>query len=154
VSVYGNRVVVKRREFVKDADLGPDWLIEPGSVEGAAPYTYPHEQERLAAPEFPSGATVGTESTADGLKLTLPRAVFDASHARAPFFDLTFKSGGTTLYTCTLQQNAYFAPFADVPATTVYTLPKATFDPPAGCTLEVKARDFYGRTSAPIADLL
>lgn len=151
VSVYGNRVVVKRREFVKDADLGPDWTIEPGSVGGAAPYTYAHEQERLAAPEFPVGATVTAVRTAAGLRLTLPQAVFDAAHARVPFYDLVFKSGSTTLYSCTLQQDGFFAPFDDVPATTTYTIPKATFDPPEGFTLEIRARDFYGRTSELIS---
>ena len=150
VSVYGNRVVVKRREFVKDMDLGPDWVIEPGSVTAAAPYTYAREQERLVAPVFPAGATVTAERTDAGLRLTLPQAVFDASHARVPFYDLVFKSGTTTLYSCTLQQNGYFAPFGAVPATTTYTIAKATFDPPDGFTLEVRARDFYGRTSAPI----
>ncbi|MBQ3748160.1 MAG: metallophosphoesterase [Kiritimatiellae bacterium] len=54
-SVYDDCIVVKRREFVSDLDLGPDWILPLPAAE-SRPFAFAEHAKRLRTPEFPDGA--------------------------------------------------------------------------------------------------
>ena len=54
-SVYDDRIVVRRREFLSDLDLGTDWVM-PLTVAESRPFAFAEHAKRHRAPEFPVGA--------------------------------------------------------------------------------------------------
>lgn len=54
-SVYDDCIVVKRREFLSDFDLGPDWTLPLPTAE-SRPFAFAERAKKLRAPEFPDGA--------------------------------------------------------------------------------------------------
>ncbi len=92
VSVYGDRIVVERRDFVYDGKLGADWII-PLPAAKAKPFDFTVRAANAVAPQFPEGAKVSVSGPADGkdrkgraskqLTVTFPAALHDAVHARA-----------------------------------------------------------------------
>ena len=61
-SVYDDCITVKRREFLSDLDLGPDWTM-PLSVAESRPFAFAERAKVLRAPEFPAGAEISVVST-------------------------------------------------------------------------------------------
>ena len=59
-SVYDDCIVVKRREFVSDLDLGDDWVMPLPAAE-SRPFAFAERAKRFAAPEFPAGAAAKVE---------------------------------------------------------------------------------------------
>ena len=55
MEVYADRIVLERREFITDKDVGPDWVIP---LDGSKPYQWAKQKARSVAPEFPKGAVV------------------------------------------------------------------------------------------------
>lgn len=53
-SVYDDCIVVKRREFLTDLDLGEDWVM-PLTTAESRPFAFAEHAKRRRAPEFPSG---------------------------------------------------------------------------------------------------
>jgi len=153
-TVYDDRIEVKRREFVADKDVGPDWQLAIPASGSGFPYAYTAQQTRLAAPEFPSGAKVVAEPVAEGLQLTVPAAVYDTSHARVLMYELAVKQSGATVYTANIRQEGYFRPIGTVPSSTVWTIPAESLPSEGSLTLELKAVDFYGRKSAALATVV
>ena len=65
MTVYDDRVVFHRREFVFDRVLGPDWVVPIG--DGAPrPYVFEPRKAASVAPQFGKGASVTVEEVADG----------------------------------------------------------------------------------------
>lgn len=56
-SVYDDCIVVNRREFVYDLELGPDWVLPLPAAE-AKPFAFAERAKKVAAPEFPVGAAL------------------------------------------------------------------------------------------------
>ena len=56
-SVYDDCIVVKRREFLSDLDIGEEWVMPLPAAE-PRPFAFAEHAKRLRAPEFPAGATV------------------------------------------------------------------------------------------------
>lgn len=56
-SVYDDCVVVKRREFLTDLDLGDDWVM-PLPVAESKPFAFVEHARKFSAPTFPAGAKV------------------------------------------------------------------------------------------------
>ena len=92
VSVYGDCVVISRRDFVHDDALGSDWVV-PLPVAKAKPYDFAVRAARATAPQFPVDAKVTVSGPADGkdrlgraskqFTVTFPAALYDADHPRA-----------------------------------------------------------------------
>ena len=61
-SVYDDCITVRRREFVSDLDLGPDWVLPLGSSE-PRPFAFAERAKKLGAPEFPQGAELSVVAT-------------------------------------------------------------------------------------------
>ena len=92
VTVYGDRVVVERRDFMYDARLGADWTI-PLPAADAKPFAFETRAAKAVAPQFPAGAAVTVSGPAEGrdrkgrkvkqLTVAFPSALNDGAHTRA-----------------------------------------------------------------------
>ena len=56
-SVYDDRIVVKRREFISNLDLGNEWVMPLPSAE-PRPFAFAEHAKSHRAPEFPEGAKI------------------------------------------------------------------------------------------------
>ena len=54
-SVYDDCIVVKRREFLSDLDLGDDWVMPLPAAE-SKPFAFAERAKKFRAPSFPAGA--------------------------------------------------------------------------------------------------
>ena len=54
-SVYDDCIVVKRREFLSNLDVGDDWVIPLPAAE-PKPFAFAEHARKFRAPEFPAGA--------------------------------------------------------------------------------------------------
>ena len=61
-SVYDDCIVVKRREFLSDLDLGEDWVL-PLPVAESRPFAFTARAKSLRAPEFPADAKLVVTAT-------------------------------------------------------------------------------------------
>jgi len=105
-SVYDDCIVVKRREFLSDLDLGDDWVL-PLPLAESKPFAFAERAKKSRAPSFPSDAKLevstvkaknrggksknGKESVPavnkDAFKIVVPAAVADRN---ARLFKLEF----------------------------------------------------------------
>ena len=53
-SVYDDCIVVRRREFLSDLDLGPDWVMPLPTAE-SRPFAFAEHAKKMRIPEFPAG---------------------------------------------------------------------------------------------------
>jgi len=53
-SVYDDCIVVRRREFLSDLDLGPDWVMPLPTAE-SRPFAFAEHAKKMRTPEFPAG---------------------------------------------------------------------------------------------------
>ena len=84
-SVYDDRIVITRRDFMWDCDLGPDWVMPLPAAE-SKPFAFAEHAKRFPAPQFPDGAELKAErgqhplskkkdeKGVDVFKLTIPAA--------------------------------------------------------------------------------
>ena len=79
MSVYGDRIVFERYNFIYQTKIGPDWVVP---LDGSRPYNWAKQKAERLPPEFPSGASVTcaiasvktkTGEQKDVLRLTFPR---------------------------------------------------------------------------------
>lgn len=96
LSVYDDCIVIRRREFGCDLDLGEDWVMPLPAAE-PKPFAFAERARKAAAPQFPAGAkitvarkkaktrkTKGREAVEkDALLLTFPAAL--ANRNARPF---------------------------------------------------------------------
>ena len=61
-SVYDDCIVVKRREFLSDLDLGDDWVMPLPAAE-SKPFAFAEHAKKFRAPAFPAGATLAVTRT-------------------------------------------------------------------------------------------
>ena len=62
VSVYDDRIVLERRDFLSDKSLGDDWVVPfPAQVGGT--YSFTRRRAACSAPQFAADATVRIESS-------------------------------------------------------------------------------------------
>ena len=89
--VYGDRMVVQRREFLSDLDVGADWVI-PLPVAEPKPFTFAARARVAGVPAFPAGAALTVSavkaktrggSSRDG-KTKIPRVEKDAVRIEIP----------------------------------------------------------------------
>ncbi len=111
-SVYGDRIVVERREFVSGLDVGEDWVLPLPAAE-SKPFAFAERAKKIGAPSFPSGAALRVERAKaktrgakaagkspeiapvekDCLKVVVPAAVAKDG-ARAYYFEVTASAAG------------------------------------------------------------
>ena len=56
-SVYDDCIVVRRREFLSNLDIGEDWVMPLPAAE-PKPFAFAERAKRFRAPEFPEGAEI------------------------------------------------------------------------------------------------
>lgn len=61
-SVYDDCIVVRRREFLSNLDLGADWVL-PLPASESRPFAFAEHAKRLRAPEFAAGAALDVSVT-------------------------------------------------------------------------------------------
>ena len=152
VTVYDSCLVIERREFVKNAKLGLDWVIPTPYEPTKAPYSYAAEQKRLRAPEFPKGAVVKVSKAGEFFDLTLPSAVYSPEHARTVWYELSAfaADGKAPIHQTGLVADAFFAPFGQTPETVVFRIRPEELGDVKACRVEITARDLYDRVSSPL----
>ena len=62
VSVYDDRIVFARREFVYDTSLGEDWVL-PLPAADSKPFAFVEHAKKIGVPEFESGAKLSVKKT-------------------------------------------------------------------------------------------
>ena len=81
MSVYDDRMVIERREFVTGHSLGDDWVVPLPAGMGVGSFAYGEQAKRKVAPEFASDAKVAVSFVDDenkdigrAVQLDCPRA--------------------------------------------------------------------------------
>ena len=81
VSVYDDRMVIERREFVTGHSLGDDWVVPLPARTGVGSFAYDEQAKRKVAPEFAADAKVAVSFVDDenkdigrAVQLVCPRA--------------------------------------------------------------------------------
>jgi hypothetical protein len=64
VSVYDDRIVFARREFVYDTSLGEDWVLPLPAAE-SKPFAFAEHAKKVGAPEFEVGAKLSVKKLKD-----------------------------------------------------------------------------------------
>lgn len=96
-SAAAGRIVIRRREFVTDGALGPDWVIPlPASEE--KPFAFDVRKAESAVPVFADGSKVTVSDPFDGkdrkgrpseqITVSFPSSCRDAAHPRAHDYEI------------------------------------------------------------------
>ena len=109
-SVYDDCMVVRRREFISDLDLGDDWVLPLPAAE-SRPFAFAERAKKFSAPEFAAdakmevarvkaknrGGSKGEEKIAsvekDAYRVTIPAPVVNLN-ARSYEFEVTAEAKG------------------------------------------------------------
>ena len=62
VSVYDDRIVFARREFVYDTSLGEDWVLPLPAAE-SKPFAFAEHAKKIGVPEFEAGSKLSVKKT-------------------------------------------------------------------------------------------
>ena len=169
VSVYDDRLIIERRDFVYDGRLGPDWVIPLPAAENR-PFDFKTRADRAVAPQFPAGAKVTVTGPADGkdrkgrtvkqLTVTFPAALHDVGQTRAYDYEIVAETEECDVkrIVCTkrVYSPAYFLPPSREPdaISCVFSLAELNtrkgsyFSPTVRFT--VRAAETFGKASAPL----
>jgi hypothetical protein len=82
LSVYDDRIVVQKREFSYDEDLGDDWEF-PWPISRGKPYDYAARTKRAVVPEFPEGTVLKKTVTDETIVLEFPTVRRENAGVRA-----------------------------------------------------------------------
>ena len=93
-SVYDDRIVLERRDFLSDKPLGDDWIV-PLPATAGGDYSFTKRRARHPAPQFAAGAVVktsdGTAKNRAGTSLSAVTVTFppaNASKGRAYYYEV------------------------------------------------------------------
>ena len=169
VSVYGDRIVIERRDFVYDGKLGPDWII-PLPAANAKPFDFKVRAANAVAPQFPAGAKVTVAGPVDGkdrkgrtvkqLTVTFPAALHGGGQTRAYDYEVVAETEECdvkrVVRTKRVYSPAYFLSSEREPATVncVFSLAelntrKGSYFSPT-VRFAVRAVETFGKASAPL----
>ena len=87
--VYDDCIVIQRRDFLSEEDVGADWVF-PLPVADSKPFAFAQHAKTIGAPEFPEGAKLSIRNcraTNRGAKATGNRAAVES--VEQPAFELT-----------------------------------------------------------------
>ena len=117
-SVYDDCIVVRRRDFLADLDLGPELTLPLPAAE-AKPFAFATRAKSFPVPEFADGARLRVErirasnrggriwslqtpidevrKEQDALRVTIPAIAADASSARVYYYEIESSASGRTM---------------------------------------------------------
>ncbi len=87
LTVHDDRVVIKKREFSHDEDLGEDWEF-PVPLSRGTPYAYAEQAKRAPVPEFPEGTVLKRVETGDKIILEFPTVRRENAGVRALDYEI------------------------------------------------------------------
>ena len=169
VSVYDDRIVFARREFVYDTSLGEDWVI-PLPAADSKPFAFVEHAKKIGVPEFESGAKLSVKKTRgknrgynrgktnipsvekDVYEITFPAAKAVAS-ARVMDYEVSVvpKVGGEKVVRYVVPEGFNMSVSDKRVKKTVKCLIAADQLPPEGTfRFEVRPRNSFGKTGAAI----
>lgn len=147
LTVYDDRLVVERREFVRDAKLGPDWVIPLGLRDVTRPYAPAEIQRRLAVPTFPKDARLGVSVSGNMTIVSFPSTLYSADHARCVWYELEVVDGVRTIHRARLMADEFFAPLDGQHGDVRFFLNVTECPQDRKLRFEVRARDIFDRKS-------
>ena len=164
VSVYGDRMVIERREFVSGENLalGDDWVM-PLPVKGSErPYAYEAQAKRKVAPEFASGAKVAVsfvESERQGVgrvaRLEFPRAVETDRASRVFEYEVSAVLVEDDVDLVQVQRRFlapdFAEPLARAEATCRFDVPVSELKLKGRYRFEARPLESFGKKGAPIS---
>lgn len=153
LTVYDDRLVVERREFVRDAKLGPDWVIPLGSGDVARPYAPAEVQRRLAVPTFPKEARLSVSVSKDVTTVSFPSALYSADCARCVWYELDVSDGTRTIHRARIMADEFFAPLGVRRGDVRFFLNNVECPQDRKLRFEVRARDIFDRKSEALCFL-
>ena len=169
VSVYGNRIVIERRDFVHDGKFGPDWVV-PLPAAKKKPFDFKVRMIKAVAPVWPEGAEVKVTRLPKGidrkgrtvrqLSVAFPAALHDAAHTRAYDYEIIAEVEECDVRRVVCTKRVYSPTYFQIPScepdtvNCVFALAELNtrndsyFKPTVRFT--VRAAETFGKTSAPI----
>jgi len=160
VSVWDDRLVLKRIDFRLNAPLGPDWELSLGA-DAAKPYAFDRRAAETPVPQFPVGAHATVVRCAaenrerepvDQWRVTFPAAVSTATAPRALDYEVRAFVGdaATPAVTRLVYSDRCARPESE--ETIPVACPFAVEEFPVGVRVrfEVRARNAFGRCGAPL----
>lgn len=153
VTVYDSCLVIERREFVRRAKLGPDWVVPLPYEPARAEFSYAAERRRLQAPAFPKGAKLAIARGGEFIELKLPSALYAPDRTRTVWYELkAFGEGASEpAYAAGLVADDFFAPFGAQPAEVTFRVRPDELKGQGPFRFEVTARDLFDRVSPPLS---
>ncbi len=156
VSVWGDRVVIERRDLEEDACDLPDWVVP---LSAARPYTYAARADKEPVPAFPAGATValGTSNAENRLgdwaivlDCRFPSAVVPAGHRVRDYEIQAVPCGGGLPVVRRFAATSYARLAKYEPARQRFWFDARDLPQDEDYVVAVRARNCFGRASAPI----
>lgn len=89
VNVYDDRMTLTRRDFLRDADIGPDWVMPLPAAE-SRPFAFAERARKTRVPSFPAGAALKVDKTKTLLRKDTGLSAEKRSSAEVPAFALSF----------------------------------------------------------------
>ena len=169
ISVYGNRMVIERRDFVNDGKLGPDWVM-PLPMAKAKPFDFKTRAAKAKAPVWPEGANVTVTGPADGkdrkgrtvkqLTVSFPSTLHDRAHVRAYDYEVVAETEECDVRRIVCTKRVYSPAFFLSPdrepdsVKCVFSLAelntcKGTYFSPT-VQFTVRAAETFGKASSPL----
>ena len=160
VEVYADRLVVRRRDFVYDGSLGPDWTIP---IPVSPSYSFSARAARRTAPAFAAGAKpsvflhaappacAAATATGPHAYVTFPAARSVAGCRVFAYEVAARRSDGTAVDVRRVMAPGFNLPeaLADRPGECIF--PLALFKPGEAVRFEVRPEECFGRKGAAIA---
>ena len=161
MSVYDDRIVLTRRDFVSGLDLGPDRVM-PLPVAESKPFAFTEHAKRFPAPSFAAGAEIkverDTRKIRDGetereigvFNLTVPLAQQTFAN-RVYRYELRVENGsGEVVLTRHVLAPDYHLPLAKAPAAFVVPVPEDDLPESGECCFSVAPVNCFGKVGAPL----
>ncbi len=149
VDVFDDRMVVRRRDFAADCDLGPDWVVPLGAA-AKKPFSFDERARRAAPPQFPSGARV-TASVGEtlGVAFTAATRTFESRPWR---YEVRVERGdGTVLLTKRVLSPDFHLPLANAATRITLSIPFSELPSEGRFRIVVTPCDCFGNAGESIS---
>ena len=156
LSVYDDRIVIRKREFAFDEDLGADWEF-PWPIARGKPYDYEARARGAVAPEFPKSAKLVRTDDGDAITISFPTVRIANAGIRALDYEVTAFAQEEDVERIVDQRRVYsrgigLAEHRDtVPVTICYSRAKLGVGEVAKIRFEVRPCDAWGHKGRPLS---
>jgi predicted phosphodiesterase len=169
VSVYDDRIVFARREFVYDTSLGEDWVLPLPAAE-SKPFAFAEHAKKVGVPEFEVGAKLSVKKLKDKNR-GYNRGKVKIPSVKKDIYEITFPAAKVVASARVMDYEISAVPNAGGEKVVRYVVPEGfnmsvsdrrvkqnvkcriAVDqmPPEGTfRFEVRPRNSFGKTGAPI----